>query len=355
MEEWKNFNINTYARVHGGQEQIKIPTLLDFSVNVNPLGPPAGVIYAMTEAIGNIGCYPDPECQKLCCALADYHGIQSSQLICANGAADLIFQVINVLKPKKALCLAPDFSEYEQALNVQKTEIEYYELKKNKGYALDEEYLLDLKEVRPDLIVLVNPHNPTGTLIEEELLEKILLFTREEDITVLMDECFIEFTDCMSMIRDIRKFPNLFLIRAFTKSFALPGLRLGYGACANEKLLRQIKASRQPWSVSLIAQEAGLAALLESDYLKRTKELVHTERDHMMQELKHLGILTFPTAANYILFQSRENLKEQLMKRGICIRDCSNYRTLEAGFYRVAIRSHKENKQLIEALKDILA
>ncbi|NLG03165.1 MAG: aminotransferase class I/II-fold pyridoxal phosphate-dependent enzyme [Clostridia bacterium] len=360
-------------RIHGGFAQgedsnVLASNVLDFSINVNPIGPPAAVKDAMNEAIRHIDRYPDPSCHKLCCALANYHGIESSQLICANGAGDLIFQVIGVLKPKTALCLAPDFSEYEQALRVQGTAIQYYELKRDNGFALDEAYLSMLKKIHPDLIVLVNPHNPTGNLIDESLLERIISFAQAANITVLLDECFIEFTDRESLIRRISEFSNLFLIRAFTKSFALPGLRLGYGACADEKLIQQIIACRQPWSVSLIAQEAGLAALKElayqketkkviqdeQDYLKETKKMIRIERDYLIHELKKLEFCVFPSETNFILFQTNQDIYTQLMSRGICIRDCSNYRTLEQGFYRVAVKQHHENRQLIETLKLII-
>ena len=147
----------------------------------------------------------------------------------------------------------------------------------------------------------------------------------------------------------------MFVARAFTKMHAIPGLRLGYGITSDTELMERMSRARQPWSVSIPAQEAGIAALSEEEALKteKTRILIQAERARMEQELAGLGIHVIPSEANFILMQSSMNLAEQLKGKGILIRDCGNYRGLEKGWYRAAVRLQEENDLLLKAVREI--
>ncbi len=336
---------------HGGDiytDHIRI----DFSTNINPFGPSKGVLEAAAKSLASIGCYPDVMCRKLGKALAESIHVPEEQLIFGNGAADIIYSLVTAVKPGKALLLAPSFSEYEQALKAAGCRIEYYQLKEETGFALSGAYVEALTE-ELDMIFLCSPHNPTGRKIEKVLLEQILDRCRELGIRMVLDECFYEFLeepDRCTMQENIKGAPQLFLLRAFTKMYAMPGLRLGYGISSDQELLEQIGLVRQPWSVSNVAQAAGIAALKEPDRAAMTRAYIKEERRWMEERLLELGVICYPSDANYMLVKGPRDLGEQLKRQGILIRDCQNYRGLEPGYYRIAVKRREENEELIKAL-----
>jgi len=332
--------------------------IIDFSANINPLGMPEAVIQAACRAVAKAEHYPDPACRRLRQAIAKAEGVLPRQIICGNGAADLIYRLVLACRPRKALLLAPTFSEYEQALMTVGAEIVFHYLKEENEFGLTEDIMIQMS-ADLDMIWLCNPNNPTGRLLPGPLLEKILDLCRQKNIRLVVDECFLDLCpqgEEYKLTARINDNPELFLLRAFTKSFAMPGLRLGYGLCSDEVLLEKMQACGQPWSVAIPAQEAGIAALNEQEFLKESVAYISRERKWLLAALEKLGIRCFGSQANYILFRLPRafDLKERLLKKGILIRSCSNYRGLGADYYRIAVRRHWENEKLIEALAQVL-
>lgn len=330
--------------------------ILDFSANVNPLGMPGGVREAVTKALRGAEHYPDPQCGRLKDALAREHGLPREFFICGNGGADLIYRLVYALCPKKALLTAPTFSEYEEALKQTGTEISFYHM----GEELQVEYdILEYMEESPDIMFLCNPNNPTGLLIPQDLLLKIFEKAASRGILLAVDECFLDFTGRKerSLVPYAAQTPHLFILKSFTKLYAMPGIRLGYGICRDGELLARMEASGQCWGVSVLAQEAGIAALKETEYREQSIELIEKERIFLKTELESMGLRVWDGEADYLFFCAPGilDLYERLLPLGIIIRRCGNYRGLDKSFYRAAVKRHEENIRFIGALKRVLA
>ena len=341
--------------IHGG-DVYKYDHCLDFSANCNPLGTPQSVKQAIIDSVEDLSDYPRVGCGPLKEAIADYEHTKKEYLICGNGAADLIFSLSRALNPKKALLPAPTFAEYEQALVSVGCEISRYYLKEENDFCIQKDYPDVLKREKPDIIFLCNPNNPTGLLVEKTLLEKILKRCQELNILMAVDECFLDFVpspEKYTLKEYLETYDNLFLLKAFTKRYAMAGVRLGYGLCGNKGLLEKIEGVCQPWNVSSMAQSAGLAALQEREYVEKGRQVTFQELAYLKEELTALGYPVYPSQANYVFFTGPADLYEKLEQKKILIRDCSNYTGLSKGYYRVAVKKHEENQQLVRALKEI--
>ncbi len=338
-------------QIHGG-DVYRYKNALDFSSNMNPLGTPESVIRAAAESISLISNYPDVRQEELISGIADWEGVPKEWIFCGNGAAEVIFTLVHALKPKKALLTAPTFAEYEQALRAENTEISFHDLKEGKGFLPDEDLLSDITE-ETDLVFLCNPNNPTGALVEPSLMDRILEKCRETDTFLVIDECFQDFIsdpERYTRKEDLKTNQKLFLLKAFTKRYAMAGIRLGYGLTSNNMLLERMHDCVQPWNVSIPAQAGGVAALKETAYLEEGRNLVFEEQVYLKEGLKQLGFKVYDSKANYIFFHGPAGLVEKAWESGILIRDCSNYRGLEEGYYRVAVRRREENEKLLKAL-----
>ena len=339
-------------QIHGG-DIYRHPQVLDFSSNINPLGTPESVIDAAAESLKKIANYPDIAYTELKRALAAYEQQPESFLICGNGAAELIFSLVLALRPARAVVPAPTFAEYRQALKAAGCEVitcpmEELRLGEN---------LFSFLTKDTDLLFLCNPNNPTGFLMEPDLLNRIVNHCRKQNIFLVVDECFLDFVEegeRFSLKPLIRENHSLFLLKAFTKRYAMAGIRLGYGICSNENLLQEMGSVTQPWNVSIPAQAAGVAALKEKDYVEKAKKIVREERAFLKEEMRRLGLTVYDSLANYIFFQGPEDLYERCLKEGILIRDCGNYPGLGKGYFRTAVKMHSENLQLIAALERVL-
>ena len=341
--------------IHGG-DVYKYDHCLDFSANCNPLGTPQSVKKAIIDSVDGLSDYPRVGCGPLKEAIAVYEQTQKEYLICGNGAADLIFSLCRAKNPKKALLLAPTFAEYEQALVSVGCEITRYYLEETADFCVEENYLQLLKTEKPDIIFLCNPNNPTGITMPQELPEKILASCSELGIFMVVDECFLDFVpspEKYTLKEYLETYDNLFLLKAFTKRYAMAGVRLGYGLCGNKGLLEKIEGVCQPWNVSSMAQAAGLAALQETEYVEKGRQVTFEELAYLKEQLTALGYPVYPSQANYVFFTGPLDLYEKLEQKKILIRDCSNYTGLSKGYYRVAVKEHEENQQLVKALKEI--
>ena len=342
--------------IHGG-DVYKYNHCLDFSANCNPLGTPQSVKQAIMDSVDELSDYPRVGCGLLKEAIAAYEHTQKEYLICGNGAADLIFSLCRAQNPKKALLLAPTFAEYEQALVSVGCEIARYYLEETADFCVREDYLQILQKEKPDIIFLCNPNNPTGITMPQGLLERILRSCAKLGIFMVVDECFLDFVrepEKHSLKKKLEEYPNLFLLKAFTKRYAIPGVRLGYGFCSDSSVLERMEAVTQPWNVSTMAQQAGLAALEETEYVEEGRQLIFRESAWMKEKMTQLGLKVYPSEANYIFFHGPADLFERCVPKEILIRDCSNYPGLEKGYFRVAVKLHEQNEKLIQVLTEVL-
>ncbi len=340
---------------HGG-DIYKNSISYDFSANVNPYGTPEKVKEAIRQAAENVAVYPDPYCGALRRMLSKHTGAAEEEIVCGNGAAELIFQFVEALKPGKTLLPVPSFSEYENALKVYGNEIELYELEREKGFVLGSGILEKISE-STDLLMLCNPNNPTGQPIDRGLLFKIITRCRETGTWLFLDECFVSLSEdgsCESIYTQLREGDRIFLLNAFTKLYGMAGVRLGYGICKEKEMLSRMCFTVQPWNVSALAQAAGCAALECGDWTKETKKKIFEEKRYLLDELEKLGIRHLPGAANFIMLCGLPGLYGKMLRKGILIRDCSNYHGLEDGDCRIAVKTHEENEELIKALKEVL-
>ena len=347
---------------HGGdwagyQEQYgKMP--LDFSANVSPLGLPRGVRDAAVRALESASRYPDPECRLLRQSLSAHHGVPAENIVCGNGAADLIWRICRVLRPKRALVPAPTFSEYEKALRCAGCTAEHFPLPEEQDFSLDAEAFARSVRDHTDLVFLCNPNNPTGRLSSARDLGIILDACRAAGAVLVLDECLLDFTaapEQNTMTGALAGRPELVVLKAFTKTYAMAGLRLGYALCGDAAFAELLRQSEQPWPVSQIAQEAGIAALRETDYVTELRALITGERGRMQRNMRELGLRVVPGKANYLLFHSGDGaLCEKLCVRGILLRGCGEFPGLGPGWYRTAVRTKEENNILLAALEEVL-
>lgn len=343
-------NIRPYK--HGG-DIYRNHVDLDFSVNVNPFGMPEEVKAALHNAVEEAGRYPDTMAEKLKGGVSAMLSVPKEYLLFGNGASELFMALIHGLKPEKTVIPVPSFYGYEYAAKAVEGEIVYYPLKEENGFLPDEDFLEVLSENK-DLLFLANPNNPTGTFIKKEALTELLSFCERREIRVVLDECFIEFCEnalaFSGMVSEVENFPNLIIVRAFTKIFAIPGVRLGYLVCSDISLVEKIKRQLPEWNLSVFAQAAGCACIGQRKWMEKAVEDVRRERQFLTEHLRKGKIKVFPSEANFILIYSERPLYQELLAHGILIRDCENFRGLKKGYYRIAVRSRKENEKLLEAL-----
>jgi threonine-phosphate decarboxylase len=345
-----------------GKYGIPKDKIIDFSANINPLGPAEDIFAALTNNINTIVNYPDPDCTELKVVLAGYLGIDPDLLLMGNGAAELIYQLVRVTGRKKALILVPTFSEYALSVLSQGGEVVEVELEEEKGFSLPVEKIVRLiPEV--DLLFICSPNNPTGRLVDKEIIEHILDVSASFDVMVLVDEAFMDFVPqrtLYSMMSSAGKINNLAVLYSLTKFFGIPGLRLG-ALAAPKELIKRMDASKDPWNVNVMAQIAGVAGLKDLNHMERTKMLVNKEKIFLFKGLQNIpGIQPLPGAANFILFKvsqsglKSDELTDLLGQRGILVRDCHGFRGLAGRYIRVAVKRRNENEILLAAIKDIL-
>lgn len=323
---------------------------LDFSANTNPLGTPPGVLQAIEEALPQLHRYPDPYCRTLVDAIARHEGLPQDFILCGSGAAELIYGFCQAAAPRKAAELAPTFSEYTLGLQG-RCQMVRYGLHQENNFDLGWDFLDFLEREQPQALFLCTPNNPTGRLIDPELLTAILQLCRSLGTRVLLDECFLDLSQGGRSMKDqLSQFPNLLILRAFTKSYGMAGVRLGYCLCADPAFLEAISQTTQPWNVSTLAQAAGVAALQEREFLDTTRGLIFEQREWLKQQLEALGFWVCPSRANYLLFRGQPGLDTALRSRGIAIRSCGNYVGLDGHWYRIAVKLPEENRQLLAAI-----
>ena len=324
---------------------------MDFSANISPYPLPEGVRSAILDSMDQISAYPDPDCTLLRKAIAKKHLLQKEDILCGAGALDLIQRFICALSPKKALIIDPAFSEYESILKLYDCRILSHMLNSGDDFCLHED-ILDSITPDLDLLILNFPHNPTGRVPGQELLRALVSQCKKHDVYILSDESFIDFLpdpDAASLFN--HPYERIMVIRAFTKYYGLAGLRLGYAISHDKILLEKMKTSGPAWNVSTPAQVAGIA-LMKEDYDIRLT--IRDQRDRMYAALSSMGFKVIDGQANFLLFFSDiPSLGKKLEAYGILIRDCSDFKGLSRGWYRIAIKTPDETSALLDALEKI--
>jgi len=304
--------------------------------------------------------YPDPEATELRESLARRHGVAVSEVCPANGSTELIHLLPRLVPGSRALVIAPPFSEYAAALEKSGWEVHYFFLKPEDGFALSLAELEERLAVGIDLLILANPGNPTGALVSLPRVYELLEICRASGTMPVIDEAFMDFCEEESAISAMLADGGGIILRSLTKFYALPGLRLGY-AVAAAGIIERLAELIPPWSVGVLAQSAGVAALADDDYRARTLGLIAAEREFLGAALASLPALRpSPAAANYLLIElisglSASTLRDRLFPQRILIRDCTNFPGLDHRFFRVAVRSRRENERLLVALAEVFA
>ena len=332
--------------IHGG-DIYHNKVNIDFSVSVNPLPVPDNVTDALKDCIGEIGRYPDIECSELSEKVSCKLGVKKENLVFSNGSSEIFMAIAHALRARKVLIPVPSFYGYEYAFSGNCEDMLFYPMKEEDGFKLTDEILGHITSDL-DALVIANPNNPTGAMIEEALLSKILNKCLNENVRVIIDECFIEFADeKRSLIGKINDHENLCIIRSFTKIYAIPNVRLGYMICSDLKFVKEVRKHLPEWNVSGFAQAAGKECLKCDEYVRKSVEYTRSEKEFLENEFAKLKIKTFPSDCNYILICSELPLYDLFLEKGIMIRNCDNFRGLKKGYYRIAVKSHGENIKLI--------
>jgi len=344
--------------LHGGRREaasrlygIPREEFLDFSASINPLGPPQGVTAAVRAAAVEMAHYPEEVPADLTAAAAAFLGVDEDQVVMGNGSSELIYWMAVELAPRRVLVVEPTFSEYRMACEAAGARCESMLLEEEESFALD------VEKVRPegyDLVFVCNPNNPTGYFTPPEEMMRLRRRCRGAGAALAVDEAFIDFTAYGQSILEDGLEPGLFVIRSFTKSHALAGLRLGALACESDHANR-LRRRMPPWNINAFARAAGMAALADGKYLKWTRRELEQARSSLFMGLMALpGIEPLPSAANFLLCRlengGASRLAAAMARQGILVRDCNGFTGLGDRYIRVAVRSEDENHQLLSVM-----
>ena len=293
--------------------------------------------------------------------IAEFNSLDLNNIIVGNGATEILFLYLKALKPKKVLILAPCFAEYERALKSVSAEINYFELKESDNFYPNIENLKkEIEANNYDLLLFCNPNNPTGQFIKLEDIKEVVEACENKNTKIFVDEAFIEFIEnwyekTVSLFRN----KSIFIMRAFTKFFAIPGLRLGYGIGFDEEILNKMWDEKEPWTVNTFANLAGLVMLDDKEYIEKSEKWILEEKEFMYKELSEFQYLkAYKTECNFILLKiqniSSASLRDKMIEKNILIRDASNFKFLDYHFVRLAIKDRESNIKVLEALADIM-
>lgn len=351
---------------HGGNvrvlaEEAGLPAaaILDWSANINPFGLPPRVRAALLQGMESIVHYPDPDAINLRESLAAFHGLPRESVLVGNGETELIYLTAQAFRPKRALAVVPAFSEYAHALELVDCQIESFRLSEASSFLPDTDSVLSALE-GCDALVLANPNNPTGSLIDPANLLTVVEACEERGIFCVLDEAFIDWVEPHSLKAHAARARNLLVLRSLTKFYALPGLRVGY-AIGHADRIALLRRWQPTWSVNALAQVAGVAAIEDTNYREQSLEVIPRIREAFRSSLATInGIRVFPSEANFLLLKltapgwNGPTLRAALLAKGMAVRETSSFEGLGPLYLRVAVRLPEENARLVEVLKGLL-
>jgi threonine-phosphate decarboxylase len=341
--------------VHGG-EVWKYYPIVDFSSNVNPLGPPESVLVALKNGIWRIKYYPDVEGEKLKYRLAEHLFLSPKNIALGNGSTELIKNFCEAfVRPGDEVVIAePTFSEYGVWCDWIGAKTRRVYADSSSGFMVD---LDGIMQMPADVIFLCNPNNPTGVLAGD--IRALVGWAHRQGALVLVDEAYIDFTSATSVCSLVEEYPNLCVLRSMTKFYSLPGLRVGY-AVGDEDLIRALDGVRIPWNVNVLAELAAISALRDEEYVRNSKRYIEREKAFLLDGLKALGIRVYPSSTNFFLFDlgdfgiTARWFKEELLERGFLIRDCSSFKGLNEYYARISVGKREDNVRLLKAMRELL-
>lgn len=342
--------------IHGGRDSLQSanPEILDFSSNINPLGIPTTVKKILKKNLDTIQNYPDLGSSELILSIKKYTQLDKSNILVGNGAIELIYNFcFAFMSEKKVLIPIPTFQEYETAAKLNNSKISFF-----KTLDLSEDIDSFISKIpRNGCVFICNPNNPTGKLLPKKQMLKIIQIAQKHSSLVFVDECFIELVpeSDESVISYIKKYDNLFVLRSLTKSFGFPGLRIGYAA-ASKQMVEILQKIKIPWSVNSLAQDAAKISLKNKSHLTKSKLVIKKESNYLKNKInKFYGFECYDSSTNFILIKTIHDsteLQKKLLKHKILIRDCKNFRGLNNHYFRIAVKSHKDNIKLVKALEN---
>lgn len=345
------------GRRHQAEQLYGIPKeeILDFSASINFLGPPPAAISAVRTAAGEVAHYPEEDPARLTVAVAIHLGVFPDEVALGNGSIEIIYWLAAVLRPRRVLIVEPTFTEYRRACEAAGAVCDSHWLHGEEGFALD------AGRINPegyDLVFICNPNNPTGYLVPLDEMISLWKRCRDAGAGLVVDEAFIDFSGGEESVLSWGVSEGLYVARSFTKFFALAGLRLGCLA-APEDFVARLKACMPPWNINAFALAAGEAAIGDLKYMARTWREVVSLREELYKNLEAVpGIEPLPSEANFLLCRVEGAgaawLAERLGRIGILIRDCRSFPGLGDSYMRVAVRSERENYQLLTAIKKLM-
>ena len=344
--------------IHGGKSPLKNSDqkIIDFSSNITPLGIPHSVKLIIKQNIDKIQFYPDPNSDTVISSLEKYTQLSKSNIIVGNGAIEILYNFCYAFlsKTTKVLIHIPTFQEYETAVKLNDCKTSYFK-SINLSKDLDS-FILQIP--KNGCIFLCNPNNPTGELLSKKELLAIIIKAKKLKTLVFIDECFIELVPDYdeSVISYVKKYDNLFILRSLTKSFGLPGIRIGY-ACGSKEIIKILQKIKIPWSVNSIAQDAANEVIKNKSHITKSKFIIKKELKYLNKLISSIdGFECIPSSTNFILIKTKYNstyLQKKLLKNKILIRDCKNFRGLNEHYFRIAVKSHRDNVKLVAALESI--
>jgi threonine-phosphate decarboxylase len=333
--------------------------VFDFSANINPLGPPHRVLSAIEETCRSASLRSYPDDQLFVEALVNKHQLTPAQIVVGSGTASLMFAVMHAIRPQRVLLLEPAFAEYARSCDAVNAEVARWLLSEGNGFNPDFARLESvIKERQFDLVVINSPHNPTGNIYPTASLRSLIDAAEEHDTVVLLDEAFIDYASDQSLISFATTKRNLIVLRSLTKFYSMPGLRVGY-AITDASLATKIRRQVDPWSVSMVALESARTALNDDDFIAESLRLNAVVRNEFTTALRDVGLLVFPSAANFVLVKLPEglgtDLQQWLESKRILIRTCDSFLGLGDAFIRLAVRISAENIRLVSLIKQWLS
>ncbi len=345
-------NLTQLARIAGRSPD----DILDFSANINPLGPPEWFRPLISSILGSVIHYPDPDCTELTSAAARRYGCRPEEVLTGNGSTEILHLLPRVLGKRRAVVMAPSYADYQAAATEAGLEMEPFPLLESEGF-VPNLARLESQLHGDEIVFLCNPNNPTGLLLDSATMREL---ARSNPSTVfLVDEAFGDFVEHADSLTANRP-NNIAVLLSLTKIYAIPGLRLGC-AIAGPAVAEAVRGLQPSWSVNMIAQAVGTTALEDTEYVDRSKEFVRVQREDLESDLKTIaGLTVYPGKANFLLVRidrkdiDAPRVADLMLRDGIAIRVCDNFEGLDNRFFRVAVKTSEENERMCGALRHAL-
>lgn len=360
-EHFHGSDLEKIEKIYG----IKKEEIISFSANVNPLGISYRLREELPKHIDAITTYPDREYTDLRKAIGNYVQTDYQKIIVGNGSTELISLVIQFKQPKNAMIIGPTYSEYEHEITLGGGNVQFFKLKEEQDFQLDSKALFQSLTSEIDLLVICNPNNPTSSQISRETMRDILEHCKKNEIFVMIDETYVEFSESYQEITSIpltEYYNNLIILRGVSKFFAAPGLRLGYAVCGNARLMKEMEQFKNPWTINSLAAIAGEIMFQDETYIKDTVALISSEKTRICKILDQCPhIKYYPPHGNFILLQickenvTSKDLFELAIRKGLMIRDCSSFPFLGDKYIRFCFMKPEDNDALLNVILPALS